>query len=71
MSWFTSGLRWRMECSERKNNMATFNEMLAKEEARKAYKGYDELSVAARTAFERGFLAACEKAKEGLIETGK
>lgn len=54
-----------------RNNMATFNEMLAKEEARKAYKGYDELSVVARTAFERGFLSACEKAKEGLIETGK
>ena len=48
--------------------MATFNEMLAKEEARKAYKGNDELSVIARNAFERGFLVACKKAKENHLD---
>lgn len=48
--------------------MATFNEIKAKDEARKAFPGYDELSIIARNAFERGFLVACEKAKTNEIE---
>ena len=51
--------------------MATFNEILAKEEAKKAYKGYDMTEVVARIAFERGFLTACKKANEGTIEITK
>lgn len=46
----------------------TFNEIKAKEEARKRYNGYDEKSIIARNSFELGFLLACKMMKENKLE---